>query len=287
MSQIKFPINPFEIVTPSDYYKYDKTKFTEDYIAENLRRVGWEVFQPSSDKGIDRIISKRICLDGCTPIMTKQEGDKCACGNKLIKIIRFLQIKSRELDSNNKFGMTLDAKDFLTDPRIIFVFFSDKNENIMFIPTVDYVRISTNNNATLYRTYSFKKGNYKVNSISISNNQWKYNNQLIDQYVNEKGLEILQSSDIDKNFDQHRSFLEKFIKNHFLRFNYADTFQKRFSKNVFAKLVRSSRSMRNINATYMQKIKSDNWHVVKSFSLENSVKKYYTDNPEVIDPQLP
>jgi hypothetical protein len=182
--------------------------------------------------------------------------------------------------------MTLDAKDFLIDPRIIFVFFSDKNENIMFIPTADYVKISTNNKATLYRTYSFKKGNYKVNSISTNNNQWKYNNQIIDQYVNEKGLEIIQSPDIDKNIDKHRNFLEKFIKNHFLRFNYADTFEKRFTKNVFAKLVWSSRAMRNVDSIYMQKIKFENWNVVKSFSLEDSVKKYYTDNPEVIDPEI-
>ena len=103
---IKFPTNPFKIVGPQDYYKYEKTKFSEDYVGENFKSVGWNVYQPFRDKGIDLIISKYICPKGHTELNKNLNGEKCnVCKIDSVKILYFIQVKTRETkETKNKNG---------------------------------------------------------------------------------------------------------------------------------------------------------------------------------------
>jgi len=75
--------------------------------------MGWDVYDPFTDTGIDRIISKKICPNGHTPI-NKSEDSACKiCGVKSIDIVRFVQVKTRAL-RNGIFGFTLKSKTLLT-----------------------------------------------------------------------------------------------------------------------------------------------------------------------------
>lgn len=89
-----FPINPFPDVFPSDFNKLNKKKVTEDFVSENLKAIGWNVYDPFTDTGIDRIISKKVCPNGHTPV-NKYEGSTCeVCKVKSIDIVRFVQVKT-------------------------------------------------------------------------------------------------------------------------------------------------------------------------------------------------
>ena len=61
MSEKNFPFNPFDDILPSDFNKLNKKNVTEDFVEENFKEFGWEVFTPFTDTGIDRIILKKIC----------------------------------------------------------------------------------------------------------------------------------------------------------------------------------------------------------------------------------
>jgi len=47
-----FPINTFQDVSPSDFNKLNKKKVTEDFVSENLKTMGWDVYDPFTDTGI-------------------------------------------------------------------------------------------------------------------------------------------------------------------------------------------------------------------------------------------
>ena len=52
----RFPSNPYEDVTPSEFNKSNKKHASEYFIAENFKSYGWFVYEPFTDTGIDRII---------------------------------------------------------------------------------------------------------------------------------------------------------------------------------------------------------------------------------------
>ena len=62
----RFPSNPYEDVTPSEFNKSNKKHASEYFIAENFKSYGWFVYEPFTDTGIDRIIEKKVCPENHT-----------------------------------------------------------------------------------------------------------------------------------------------------------------------------------------------------------------------------
>ena len=105
----KFPKNPFPNIDPDRPSKRNKKKVTEDFVHINLKDDGWKVYEAFQDIGTDRIITRN---------------------NRGIKSIRFVQIKARRLEENcPKF--TLKPKDYPTDPRTVFLFYSDTTQDFI------------------------------------------------------------------------------------------------------------------------------------------------------------
>lgn len=189
-----FPSNPYEDVEPSEFNKDNKKHASEYFIAENFKEYGWFVYEPFTDTGIDRIIEKKICPNGHTPYAedtrTKQKCEECA--QDLEKITRFIQIKTREIKEYKKveplydykykfFGFTLSSADFRTDPRHIFLLYSDntiknKQQDVHIIPISCFLDFMINNydiGMSMFSTSSFRVGNNKQNWLNYKpNNTW-------------------------------------------------------------------------------------------------------------------
>ena len=56
-----FPVKVFEDIEGSDFEKHNKKQVTEDFVTENFKEIGWSVYRPASDTGIDLIAIKRMC----------------------------------------------------------------------------------------------------------------------------------------------------------------------------------------------------------------------------------
>ena len=120
-----FPINPFEDIKPADFNKLKKKHVTEDFVEENFKRLNWETLNPFNDTGIDRIIIKTVCPNGHTKIDENIKNKTCnVCGSHGIEILRFVQVKTREL-KKDIFGFTLKSKDIRIDPRHVYLLYSD------------------------------------------------------------------------------------------------------------------------------------------------------------------
>ena len=186
-----FPINVFPDVERNAFKKHLKKNVTEDYIKENLKLKGWECYKPFTDTGIDLIATKII------------EGTR---------VYRYIQIKTRVLGKDNKFGYTLTSKDFVTDPRKIYVLFCDTENDVIILPTYDYLKIFYENERmgkSHFATPSFRNNNNKLNSLKCVNGRWGWyfgkGKSHVDftQYVNEQGLSKIDSLDIDNNFEKY------------------------------------------------------------------------------------
>jgi hypothetical protein len=156
----RFPSNPYDDVEPSEFNKDNKKHASEYFIAENFKRYGWFVYEPFTDTGIDRIIEKKICPDGETAYDydTRSEQQCKICNKDLVKITRFVQIKTRKIKEYKKddplykydykfFGFTLSSADFRTDPRHIFLLYSDNTtkdkQDVHTIPIANFLDFMT------------------------------------------------------------------------------------------------------------------------------------------------
>tara|TARA_B110000467_G_C18297614_1_gene469077 strand:- start:514 stop:1527 length:1014 start_codon:yes stop_codon:yes gene_type:complete len=244
MSQ-RFPSNPFEDVQPSEFNKYTKKHASEHFLDENFRKIGWEVFEPFTDTGIDRIIRKKICPNNHTKYDDVTNNiKKCECGEPLKTITRFLQIKTRKLDTKKNaknlellkyryLGYTLESADFRTDPRHVFVFYSDNTtktqQDVHIIPIADYLQFFIDNDIpnangnspanTQFAVRSFREGQGKDNFLFYKpDNTWVYNPQgrskkdasgnivgkisneiPFNDWLNEKGLEKISNHVIEND----------------------------------------------------------------------------------------
>ncbi|MCD6547752.1 MAG: hypothetical protein J7K22_04345, partial [Nanoarchaeota archaeon] len=171
----KFPVNPFPDVKPEDFNKLNKKKVTEDFVSENFRLMGWDVFEPFTDTGIDRIITKKVCPRGHTPVNIS-EGNVCrVCGKSTIDILRFVQIKTRAL-KNGMFGFTLKPKDIRIDPRHVYVFYCDTTIDFLILSVYDYLKFFDNSKSNPFAPTSFRKGNQKLNTLRYNKktNKWSW-----------------------------------------------------------------------------------------------------------------
>jgi len=208
---IEFPKNPFEDIFPSDFNKLNKKHVTEDFVEENFKSLGWDVFRPFNDTGIDRIITKIICPLGHTQINENLRDSACPiCKSKGIEINRFIQIKTRQL-KENLFGFTLKSKDIRIDPRHIYLLYSDntsENKQDFFIVSIqDLLSFFDSIESNPFSPTSFRKGNNKLNSLRYQpqTDTWTWNSHNWDVFRNLNGLKKIQDPTIDKNLGEEIS----------------------------------------------------------------------------------
>ena len=211
-----FPIKVFEDIEGSDFEKHNKKQVTEDFVTENFKEIGWSVYRPVSDTGIDLIAIKRMCPKNHTKIDTTYADNikKCEeCGEKLIQVKRFIQVKARELkgDPNGSqfFGYTLASKHFRTDPRHVILLYSDYSDEFLLIPMYEYLKIFHENESmgkSHFGTPAFRQGNNKLNSLRKEDNQWSWKSRTsqvsFDEFVNAKGLKKISNCDYDIRFNE-------------------------------------------------------------------------------------
>ena len=212
-----FPQNVFPDVERNAFKKFSKKNVTEDYIKENLKLQGWDCYAPFTDTGLDLIATKEV--DGRL-------------------IYRFIQIKTRSLDSKGKFGFTLKSKDFETDCRKFFFFYcdSDSNDNliddVLIISMYDYMNLCYENKEiglSHFGTASFKNGNNKINSIKCEVNKkedeennwtWVFQRKKLslNKYLNNNGLKLFNSTDYDDNLETKNAVIGRIKKELFYAF---------------------------------------------------------------------
>lgn len=211
-----FPVNVFPDVERNDFKKFSKKNVTEDYIKENLRRKGWNCYAPFTDTGLDLVATKEV--NGKT-------------------IFRYIQIKTRCLNDDNKFGYTLKSKDFETECRKFFFFYCDDVDDIIIISMFDYLSIFADRfpmGETHFGVPSFRNGNNKLNSLKCTlhddkENDWKWTYKRRDEhpggtfnfkaYVNEKGLSIMEDSKWDDDIEGKNQAIAELKKSLFYRYN--------------------------------------------------------------------
>ena len=212
-----FPVNVFEDIKGSDFEKHNKKQVTEDFVTENFKEIGWSVYRPASDTGIDLIAVKRLCPKNHTDIFENTKNmDKCKeCGTDLIQAKRFIQVKARELKGDPTesqfFGYTLASKHFRTHPRHVILLYSDYSNEFLVIPMYEYLKMFHENESmgkTHFGTPAFRQGNNKLNSLRKENGHWAWNSRSssvsFDEFVNEKGLEKMSNCDYDVDFEKYQ-----------------------------------------------------------------------------------
>ena len=206
-SEIKFPANPFEDIKPSEFNKLNKKHVTEDFVSENLKNLGWDVYSPFNDTGIDRIIIKSVCPEGHTKVSENLKNHKCpVCNKESIEIKRFVQVKTRQL-KNNIFGFTLKSKDIRIDPRHVYFLYSDnttaEKQDFLIIPLKEYLKFFIDNNMNPFAPTSFRKGNNKLNSLKYEPNtdKWSWGRHSWEVHKNIAGMNKIQNPKIDLNLD--------------------------------------------------------------------------------------
>jgi hypothetical protein len=221
-----FPENPFEDVNPSDFNKLNKKEVTEDFVGENFRLLGWHVYKPFTDTGIDRIIVKLVCRDGHTALNEESSTKECsACGKPPIEISRFIQVKTRKL-VDDVFGFTLKPKDIRVDPRHVYLLYSDNTtkdkQDFLIVPVKELLSFFDTSKINPFRSKAFRTGNNKLNSLSydLNSDTWAWNSNSWEKFRNKNGLKLLQNPQVDLNINEE-------IK---LTRNLANKLQHSFSK---------------------------------------------------------
>lgn len=218
MENIKFPAHVFEDVKGNDFLKHNKKHVTEDFVTENFNLFGWRVYRPFNDTGIDLIATRYVCPNGHTAWNDNSQDMLCKeCNQNKIEITRYIQVKTREVkETKNKkvetFGYTLKSKDFRTDPRHVFLLYSDYTNDFIIIPTFDYLKLFYDNKSagsTHFATPSFRQGNNKLNSLKYNkeNKSWCWNpkkdNIPFNKFVNHNGMQLITSPNVDLNLSEY------------------------------------------------------------------------------------
>ena len=232
MSSTKIPINPFIDVDPKVFHSRNKKHVTEDFVAENFKSINWDIFRPFNDTGIDLIISKKVCSKDITHTkyddLNSSECKKCKNETKIIH--RFIQIKTREL-VKDILGYTLKSKDFRTDPRHIFLFYSDHTADFLSLPVIDYLKFFENTNISHFGTPTFNQGNGKMNSLKFNktDNTWNYASHSWENYRNVNGINNFMHRDFDEKLILYSKKISQIKKKLFYDFKIGRTFN--FNEN--------------------------------------------------------
>lgn len=272
----RFPINVFPDVERNSFNKYTKKNVTEDYIYENLKLQGWTCYKPFVDTGIDLIATK-----------LNENGEM---------IYRYIQIKTRELSYDKKFGYTLKPKDFRTDPRHFFLFFCDTIDEIILISMYDYMKIFYTNKEmgiTHFANPTFRTDNNKLNSLKYDKNNgwsWTYKSKTgkktisFNDYVNEKGLQKMNDSFIDNNLEEIIKEITKMKFEMFYKLNKTPSNKELFKKELNEEIIKELNSLKECTSTnYIKSIQETESNYKKEYpELYKSHKRYIygysTDN---------
>ena len=234
-----FPINPFNIVDSKIFYKSTKKRFSEDYVHVNFELMNWNVYEPFQDVGTDRVITTTLC-DNCKDSNNLDDIFKCKHEKNPFQITRFVQIKTREVSAktNSEFGFTLKPRDFIPDPRVVFLLFSDYTNDFLIFTINDWIDLVVNKldkGEGFFSTPTFKQENGKINSIKYQNKKWLISGRSdntnknrilsLDDYVNNKGLLRLYDHKIDKrDFDKKINLIKDFKNKYFFSMKKTQTF---------------------------------------------------------------
>lgn len=247
---MNFPIKVFDDIDGSDFEKHNKKQVTEDFVTENFKEIGWLVYRPVSDTGIDLIATKRLCPKNHTKFFEKTKNiEKCKeCGEKLIQVKRYIQVKARELKGdiveNQFFGYTLASKHFRTDPRHVILLYSDYSNEFLLIPMYDYLKMFHENESmgkTHFGTPSFRQGNNKLNSLRKEDNHWAWRTQStkvsFDEFVNVKGIEKISNCDYDIEFEKYQKMIVEMKFDLFFNYSHGRETNEEEAKwiNIFLK----------------------------------------------------
>jgi len=273
-----FPINPFPDVQPSDFNKLNKKHVSEDYVGENFKLINWEVFLPFNDTGIDRIISKYICPNNHTKYNENLNNLPCpTCNSPSIKIFRFLQIKTRELkgEQADTFGFTLTPEDFRTDPRHIFLFYSDHTNDFIMLSVSNYLDFFEANNRADFSKPTFRQGNGKLNDLKYDavTKNWLFKGVDWKDYVNIAGIENMQNSYYDLNLDWYISHIDSVKRKLFYQFSGGNTFNQHIEIGINNYITQIQTNQK----TYFTNLKSANLGKLNSLdaTLKKSIGGYY------------
>lgn len=284
-----FPVKVFEDVKSSDFVKFNKKHVTEDYVSENFKEFGWDVYRPFTDTGIDLIASKKICPKNHTKWHEKTNDQTTCkynnCNEKLIRISRFIQVKTREVkgdsSSSQFFGYTLKSKDFRTDPRHVFLLFSDYTDHLIILPMYEYLSIFYNSSdmGKAFAVPSFRKGNNKLNSLRFDNTTktwtWNTKNSKIsfDKYVNQKGMELIVNPDYDTKLDYYIDKIKEMKLKLF--YNYSGENQVSSSKETLLKSHLANQVQKNLKSITSERAKIKN-DIDKKITpeIKDSIAKY-------------
>lgn len=267
-----FPKNPFEDIKPTDFNKLNKKQVTEDFVEENFKNLGWSVFKPFHDTGIDRLIIKSVCPKGHTKIDENLLGEPCpVCKSKSMEIMRFIQVKTRQL-KDNVFGFTLKSKDIRVDPRHVYLLYSDKTteskQDFLMVSIKQYLEFFDNNLINPFSATSFRKGNNKLNSLKYNptSDTWKWNSYDWEPFRNISGLQRIQDPITDLNLNKEIEETRKL----------ADKLQKKFSKgNSY-----TQETSDLINKELKEKLELYN-SKEEIIKLRKSIEQYLQDNCDI------
>lgn len=247
---VKFPMNPFEDIKPSDFNKLNKKHVTEDFVEENFKNFGWKVYKPFNDTGIDRIILKSVCPKGHTKVNENLGNKNCpVCNSKGLEITRFVQVKTRQL-KNNIFGFTLKSKDIRIDPRHVYLLYSDKTtestQDFLIVPVKEYLTFLDSSSINPFSSTSFRKGNNKLNSLKYDprKDKWSWGKESWELFRNINGLEKIQSLEIDLNLNEllfeTRRLADKLQRQFTKGSSYSDKTEKIINDELKSKLTQYS-----------------------------------------------
>ena len=273
-----FPINPFPDVEPQDFNKLNKKKVTEDFVSENFKIMGWNVYEPFTDTGIDRIISKKVCPQGHT-LVNETENEKCKkCGAHSVNIVRFVQIKTRAL-KNGIFGFTLKSKDMRIDPRHIYVLYCDTTQDFLILSVYDYLKFFDDINSNPFAPTSFRKGNQKLNTLRYNKEEdkWSWAGDSWEQYRNIEGLKRIQDTKFDRDLSKWIREARELNNKLIIQFNSGGTYPKEIepiiNKQLQSKLREYSKK-ENIKKT-REAVLNHLRKTIKEKSIFDSVMKYW------------
>ena len=272
-----FPTNPFPDVDPKDFNKLNKKRVTEDFVSENFELIGWKVFEPFTDTGIDRIITKKVCPSDHTPL-DLTENTCSECGKQTINIVRFLQIKTRSL-KNGIFGFTLKSKDMRTDPRHVYVLYCDSTRDFFIIPVFEYLKFFDDINSNPFSATSFRKGNQKLNSLRYdeSKDSWSWGKYSWEKFRNVEGLKKLQDPNIDLNLTEWVEKTRELSNRLLITFKPGRTYASEIESLVNDALAARIKTFADKNLAVSQKEEELNYlkNTIEDNALFESIMKYW------------
>jgi len=287
-----FPKHIFEDIKGSDFSKHNKKQVTEDFVAQNFVECGWNAYTPFNDTGIDIIVTKKVCPNKHTKHAQKTFGQTVCkeCDRNLIEIKRFIQVKTREIKDNETsgkdmfFGYTLKSKDFRTDPRHIFLFYSDATNEFLILPMYEYMKFFFDNRDMAKSHFgrpSFRKGNNKLNNLNRTIHHdwiWKSRHDKVNfnKFVNQMGLLLLSNVEYDLNLDNYVSEISEMKLELFYTYSRGKQVKKKADEDKINDLLKQQREGTNVDVIcnsrgkIKTKLKSD-----LDDTLKESINKYW------------